>query len=248
MNTKLVSVIIPTTSKEQEILKDCLRSIRYSTYKNIEVIVVNEGLERSAQRNIGMKRAKGDYFLILDSDQQVSPDLISECVFLIKVYDAIYIPEKITTPGFFGRLRDWERGFYTATAVDVVRFVKKGCPEFDEEMHGPEDSDWDRRIKGSRGVSKSCLYHYDNIDFIGYLGKKLYYSKSMKKFEDKNKGDQILDWRWRCFEVFFEMGKWKRVLKNPGLFICLMWLIFFRGLIYFLNKDVSVKNEGANPI
>ena len=67
----LVSIIIPTHKDAQ--IENCVACIKQSTYKNIEIIVVDEGKERSAQRNIGMDRAKGDYYLILDSDQMVEP-------------------------------------------------------------------------------------------------------------------------------------------------------------------------------
>lgn len=228
-----VSVIIPTTDKEKDLLDTCVKSIQKSTYKNVEIIVVNEGKERSAQRNIGIDRATGEYFLFLDSDQFISPHLITDCVKKMNGYSAVYIPEKIVTDGFFGRLRNWERQFYTATSVDVVRFVKAvGCPMFDETMSGPEDSDWDRRVKGLRCTSEWDLYHLDNIGFIKYLKKKSYYNKSMNLFKNKWPKDKVLNWKWRCFGVYFERGKWKRCIQSPFMFLCLMGLIFIRGIIY----------------
>lgn len=230
--TPKVSVIIPTTDKEKDLLNRCVESVKKSTYKNIEIIVVNEGKERSAQRNIGIDRSTGEYFLFLDSDQFISPHLIKECVHKMNTYHAVYIPEKIVTSGFFGYLRNWERQFYTGTKVDVVRFISKPCPRFDETMHGPEDSDWDRRVNGLRCVSEWPLYHFDNIGFIQYLKKKAYYSKSMKKFQEKWPNDKVLNFWWRCFGVFTEKGKWKICLNYPLNFICLMGLIFIRGIIY----------------
>lgn len=226
-----MSIVIPT-HKGDRVLKECLEAIKYSIYKNYEVIVVNEGKERSAQRNIGIDRAKGDYILILDSDQLITRTLLKECVDKIDTCSGIYIPERIITKGFFGSLRDFERSFYTGTAVDVVRFVHKGCPKFDETMSGPEDSDWDRNIRGRKITSVSMLYHFDKIDFIGYLKKKIYYTKSMKRFAEKHPNDKVLNFWWRCFGVFLENGKWRRLLARPDLAICLFGLIFIRGIIY----------------
>lgn len=237
---KLVSVIIPTTDKEKEILKECVEAIKNSSYKNVEIIVVNEGKERSEQRNIGIARAKGDYLLILDSDQIVSWSLIEECVNSIFLFSGLYIPEKIVTKGFFGYLRNWERQFYTGTAIDCVRFVHRyHCPLFDTSMHGPEDSDWDRRIGSSRKIVRSKLYHKDNIGFINYLKKKAYYSKSMKRFADKWPDDKCLNFWWRCLFVFIEQGKWKRLLARPDLTICLFGLIILRGVIYLRGKNAE---------
>lgn len=231
MDDPLVSIIIPIHTLDL-VLKECLEAINYTTYKNYEILIINEGKERSEQRNIGIRKARGEYLLILDSDQLITPNLIKECVNKIGNHAGIYIPEKIVTKGFFGYLRNWERQFYTGTAIDVVRFVRRDCPLFDETMSGPEDSDWDRRIKGTRTTSVNMLYHFDNIGFIKYLKKKAYYSKSMARFAEKNPNDKCLNFWWRCFGVFFEHGKWREVLKRPDLFICLMGLIFIRGVIY----------------
>lgn len=233
----LVSVIIPTTDGEKEKLRRCVESVKASTYRNIEIVVVNEGLERSEQRNIGILRARGEYLLFLDSDQWVSMGLIKECVLKIILCSGIYIPEAIVTKGFFGYLRNWERGFYTGTPVDVVRFVRKRnsknmCPLFDKTMSGPEDSDWDRRIDGYKMIAHEVLYHDDGIGVLEYLKKKIYYTKSMNRFIEKWPKDKIQNFWWRCFGVFFEDGKWRRVVARPDLFVCLMGLIFARGVIY----------------
>ena len=157
-----VSIVIPIRRGED--ITGVIESIKQSTYANYEIIVVDEGKERSEQRNTGIKQARGDYLLILDSDQHITKNLLLECVYLMKHYDALYIPEEIKTEGFFGRLRNWERQFYTGTPVDVVRFVRrKDCPLFDTRMHGPEDADWGRRVRGKRGITFNKLLHYDNV-------------------------------------------------------------------------------------
>ena len=228
-----VSVIIPTTKKEriQALLAD-------SNYSNFEWVIVCEGLERSAQRNIGIMRATGEYLLFLDSDQSPSPDLIGECVKLMEVgFSAVYIPEVIKTKGLFAYIRNWERQFYNGTPIDCVRFVRaKNCPTFDPTLNGPEDSDWDRRVPGIRAISKNCLYHYDNIGIKKYFAKKAYYAKSMCKFAQKNKDDKVLNFWWRCFGVFLENGKWRRFLRRPDLALCVLGIIFMRGIIYLWKK------------
>ena len=97
----LVSVVI-TTKNEEKNIENCLKSILKQTYPRdkIEIIVVdnnstdrtkeiarrytdkvyNKGPERSAQRNFGAKQAKGEYYLYLDADMILSPNVISECV------------------------------------------------------------------------------------------------------------------------------------------------------------------------
>lgn len=237
MNKPLVSVIIPIRHGEN--IDKLLQSIKYSSYDNIETIVVDEGLERSKQRNIGISRAMGEFFLFADSDWELHVLLIEECVFYMQRMNisSIYIPEKIKTKGLFAYIRNWERQFYNSTPIDVVRFVRAvDCPYFDEEMSGPEDSDWDRKVIGYRMETIHSYYHWDNVSMIKYFKKKNYYSKSMKLFEENNPKDKVLNFWWRCFGVFIENGKWKRLISRPDLAICMFLTIFIRGLIYLNAK------------
>lgn len=230
-----ISVIIPIRRGEN--ITHVLESIKQSTYTNYEIIVVDEGLERSWQRNIGIQKSTGEYLLILDSDQCIDKNLLMECVYLIDYYEALYIPETIMTKGLFAKLRNWERQFYNATAVDCVRFVKrKNCPLFDLTLNGPEDSDWDRKFTGKKGLTNCGFYHYDNVGVFKYFKKKVYYAKSMSKFVEKHPNDKVLSFWWRCFGVFFENGKWRRTIKRPDLMLLVWLVILIRGVIYLWKK------------
>jgi len=231
----MVSVIVP---RHDENMEKLLKFILAGTYKNIEIIVVDQNRERSSQRNNGIKKANGKYIMILDADQYPNPHLISECVDLMMMgFEALYIPEKIITPGLFGKIRNWERQFYTATPVDCVRFVLNPCPLFDENMSGPEDADWDRRISNRRATTDRCFYHYEGkLNLIDYLKKKAYYSKSMKRYQKKWPNDKVLNFWWRMFGVYIEEGKWKRVINNPFFSLCIFGLNILRGIIYVINK------------
>lgn len=231
----LVSVIVPTHGNKD--LTDLIRSVKTSLYPHIELIIVNENAERSYQRNLGIQRSNGEFLLFMDDDWRLRPWLIASCVSMMYKFDAIYIPEVIKTKGLFAYIRNWERQFYVATPIDCVRFVRReGCPRFDESMSGPEDSDWDRRVIGRRGVSLVPYYHYDNVSMIKWFCKKAYYAKSMSKYAQKNKNDKVLDWKWRCFGVFIENGKWRVFLSRPDLALAVLTMIFIRGIIYAKAK------------
>ncbi len=167
----LVSVIIPTYNSSRTIEK-CLQSVKDQTYKNIELIVVdnnstdntkeiarkftdlvfNKGPERSAQRNFGAKQAKGDLLLIHDSDIYFHPESVSECVDLVTSQnaDAVILPEKSIGEGFWTQVKAFERSFYVGNDyIEAVRFFKKDVFEkvggYDEELTGPED--WDITVR-----------------------------------------------------------------------------------------------------
>ena len=98
---ELVSVIIPFYNEEQYI-GDCLISLIKQTYKNIEIICVDDGstdngamivkaiqqsdsrisliqqenMNAGTARNVGFSKAKGEYVLFLDSDDFFSPSMV----------------------------------------------------------------------------------------------------------------------------------------------------------------------------
>lgn len=109
MNTPLVSVIIPAYNCEKYI-KRCIEAVLSQTYKNIEIIVVNDGstdgtelvcLEYteyivyayqknagpSAARNKGIDLAKGEYITFADADDYMNTDYIQTLIELIEKYN-----------------------------------------------------------------------------------------------------------------------------------------------------------------
>lgn len=103
----LVSVIIPVYNTEAY-LREAIGSILNQTYRNLEIIAVNDGSTdgseallhslaakdsrvqvlsqanagQSAARNFALTVAKGDYVYFMDSDDILHPDTFSQCVTL----------------------------------------------------------------------------------------------------------------------------------------------------------------------
>ena len=92
------SIIIPVYNVEKYIGK-CLDSVKNQTFKDYEVIVVNDGTKDnsmgivkdydvkvinqknqglSVARNEGVKHAKGEYLIFLDSDDYIEKELLEE--------------------------------------------------------------------------------------------------------------------------------------------------------------------------
>ena len=90
------SIIVPVYNTEKY-LKRCLDSIKSQSFKDYEVIIVNDGstdnssdiiskypykiinqenLGLSRARNNGVKEASGDYLIFLDSDDYIEKDLL----------------------------------------------------------------------------------------------------------------------------------------------------------------------------
>jgi glycosyltransferase involved in cell wall biosynthesis len=109
MREMFVSIIVPVYNVEQY-LKECIESILAQTWKNFEVILVDDGSTDSSgkicdeysqkkefisvihkkngglssARNAGIDVAQGDYLAFIDSDDVVHPRYLSELVAIVK--------------------------------------------------------------------------------------------------------------------------------------------------------------------
>ena len=115
MENKLISIIIPIYNV-QSYLKRCLDSVINQTYKNLEIILINDGSTDSSvqiaadyaakdsrvklitqpngglsnARNHGLKVATGEYISFIDSDDYVTPDYIEYLYNLLAKYNFKY--------------------------------------------------------------------------------------------------------------------------------------------------------------
>lgn len=243
-----ISVVVPNHGRDISPLIDSLETSRVAPD---EVFVVDLGLERSEQRNLGIERAinkhgKTDHAILwLDSDQAVSPTLIGEAKNMFRYgYSCLYVPEVITDKTLFGRIRNFERQLVIGTAVDVPRFVRaEVIPRFDTEQHGTEDADFGNRIPGVRGTTTSVLSHNDFVRPGEYLRKKAYYAKSLERFRERNPTDPVLNLGYRVWTVYTEKDKWRELIKHPILTLGLISLLAARGVIYAnFRRHCNVSN------
>ena len=206
MNTPLISVIV-TTRNNHQTLDACLRSIAAQSYGNIELIVVDnnssddtkdiakrytklvfdKGPERSAQRNFAVAKASGDYVCIIDSDMELSEDVIASCVETVTEhkYGAVIIPEESFGEGFWAQCKKLERSFYVGVDwIEAARFFDKKIYQqaggYNEHMTGGEDWDFTGRIRkiAEVGRSKAYIYHNEGRIYFGKTMRKIYYYAS----------------------------------------------------------------------
>ena len=136
--------------------------------KNMGALVYNRALDNdfSGQRNFGLSKAKGNWVLFLDADEEVSKDLANEI--LKKVTDS-----KNPYDGFYLKRRDniWGKNLnYGENGnTKLLRLAKKGNGEWVREVH----ETWN--IKGRIGTLDNYFLHYSHqtlrefIDHVNYM-------------------------------------------------------------------------------
>lgn len=217
-NNPLVSIIIPTKNSA-EFLENCLRSIISQTFKNIEIIVVdnnsidktkkiakkytklvfNKGNERGAQSNYGITHAKGKYIYRIDGDFLLNKNVIMEAVFKCEKenLDGIAI-HNTSNPSisFWAKVRKLERDTYIDDDLIVgLRFYKKTA--------------W-KKIKG---YNESIIW--DDYDFHNrFIKQDLKWGRIKAKESHFGEPKSLSDIFWKSYFYGKEMPQY--IKTNPG--------------------------------
>jgi len=208
----LVSIIIPTYNSSRTIERT-LKSIVGQSYRDVEVIVVDNcsvdntrsialkytgnvicvRCSRGKARNIGVSMARGSYILFVDSDEELTGNVIAECIGQFRRgVDAVVIPEVSFTSSIALKALNIGRKLPESQIPRAYRReVIDRLKGFDEELVFGED--WDLYIRALRSSIKtssikSYIIHHEAESFKQYVRKYYCYGKSFKKLHEKHKG------------------------------------------------------------
>ncbi|MDD4409349.1 MAG: polysaccharide pyruvyl transferase family protein [Candidatus Pacebacteria bacterium] len=251
MNNPLVSVIVPTKNSSKT-LEACLESIKNQSYKNIEIIVVdnnssdntkviagrytervfNKGPERSAQVNFGVEKSNGEYVYKVDSDFVLDSEVIDQCVNEInKGFDAIVVHNSPDVRiSWIAKVRKFEVDMYKYDIIhSSARFIKKDIygkiGGFNEKIIAGEDYDFQNKL--NRGGYKTGFIEAEAL----HLGEPTDFWKHMMKYHEY--GKDFVNYRVNNEEesgkqlsffrnVYFK--NWKKFLLNP--FMAIIFIIY----------------------
>jgi glycosyltransferase involved in cell wall biosynthesis len=257
----LVSIIIPTYNSSRTIAQ-CLESIQNQTYKKLETIIVDrhstdktlqiarkfkaqvytQNTERSEAKNFGCKKARGEFVFFIDSDMELAPKVVEECVRLCvdRKFDAVMVLEKTVASGFLAKCRKLERELYDTDPNFFLmpRFFRKDTflelHGFDEDLFCGEDFDLARRCEchGYRiGMAASPIKHLEGKVYLKRVVlKAYYYGQSLIPFFSKK---PMLVLRGYSPTRFF----WnvKRLIKQPACLIGIFTLKLFEYAAYLFG-------------
>jgi GT2 family glycosyltransferase len=166
--------------------------------------------------------------------------VVDECVeCTLRGCDAVTIPEITVGRGLWARVRALERSVYVGDALfECSRFFKKSIFEelkgYDEALIGPEDFDLQSNVEeaGYRvgRIASPILHHEENLRLFSHLRKKLYYSRSLKRYAQKHpeKAKRQLGLQ-RVFKY------WAVMKKKPDIGF---FMLFLKGTEYLISKII----------
>ena len=225
-----VSIIVPIYNAELY-LSRCLDSLINQTYKNIEVICVNDGsIDRSLEiamtyrqqyseiivinkpntgvsdsRNLALQQATGDYVMFVDSDDWISPNMVKHLLKEAVTYNAELI------------MCGYSREYKDRTKEKVFELPNRVIYENDDlnQLH--------RQLFGPLNHE---LGNPESLDAIGTVWGKLYDMSILRKYDLKFVDLKII-------------GSNEDGLFNVGVFEYLTKVVFINQSLYHYWKENS---------
>lgn len=242
--TALVSVVVPTRDAGRTI-ETCLRSIRAQTWPALELIVVDNGSsdatwavarrhaelalrggpERSAQRNLGIEHATGEWVCYVDADMELAPDVVERAVLAGQAAGAVgvAIPEESVGPGFWTRCRALERRcLRDEPGLLWPRLVRtrylRDTGGFAVWLTGTEDAELHRRMLAD-GVPIALadgliLHHEGRLTLPGLARKRFYYGRGLLAYRRAHPGALTAQARAAAHAAWRHR---RRLLAEPGV-------------------------------
>lgn len=213
-----VSVVVPVKNTART-LEACLRSIREQTWPDVELVVIDNfsddgsweiarrwahhaeqaGPERSAQRNLGTRRATGEWVLWIDADMELPGTIVERAMeaAVADRADGVFIPEVTIGEGFWTACRAHERTCgIDEIMVQSPRLLRRDylleSGGFLESLSGTEDAELRSRMieAGMRltWIPDLIIHDEGNMSFRFIMSKRYYYGRGLRRYRERHPG------------------------------------------------------------
>lgn len=236
-------MVVPTKNSIR-FLSECLGSIREQDYPNLELIVVDNystdgtvkiaarygavilhgGPERSAQVNLGVQKASGEFVFRVDSDFLLDAHVVAECVDLAdQGFDAVVVHNTSRVTGWLSRIRKFEVDMYKYSLDhSAARFIRRSTflelGGYPEAFTAGEDYDFQNRLLRHGVALAFCHAEAIHLDEPRHLWpvllKYYHYGQGFGGYRKANADRRSVQL------AFFRRDfarHWRRMLSHPGL-------------------------------
>ncbi|NIA31112.1 MAG: glycosyltransferase [Actinobacteria bacterium] len=227
-----ISVILITFNEEENI-KACLTSVQWadeiivvdsnSRDRTVEIarqftekVIVADWKGYSANKNLALENASGEWILWIDADERVTPELAQEIKNVIGMNtekDGFEMARKAFFLGRWIKHCGWYPGY-------VLRLFRRQKAYFtDNKVHEGVI------LKGSRSRLKNALLHYTDNNLEHYLWKfNRYTSYAADELAGKQRSAGLLSILFRPLHTFVKMYVLKLGILDgvEGLMLCLL--------------------------
>ncbi len=267
MKKPLVSITIPTYNSEKTI-EETLLSVMCQTYKNIEIIIIDsfsddKTLEIVKDYNIkvvmckgkllesriaGVKASRGNYVLLLDSDQILEITAIERAVDKMNYHDYLWLYERsYNRDKFIPSLYDADRILtqkYLEEGVVLPRFFRKDIllkamdriPKQHVDIIGAQDHiiiyEEVKKILTNMGMVKYSVQHIEPDGLIKLFKKQYRWGKTTGEFYSKDVYRGLITKKNKFRKFYF---------NHPILSTKSFMLRILRGVPYFIGFYVGRK-------
>lgn len=189
-----VSVVIPCWGEYKKYLPNCLEHLDKQTFKDFEIIVVDDKTDLPLARNAGIKKARGEYILPLDVDDWIKPEYLEATVGINDIVTTHCEMPTTKDHCFAWEIRPelFEKGNQLIACSLFKREIWEKIGGYDENMKdGYEDWDfWWRSSKAGYNftVIHRPLYYYNYRETGSMLENTNKKAEEIKKYMiNKNK-------------------------------------------------------------
>jgi len=270
----LVSVVVPTFNSERTI-EICLRSVNEQSYSNVEVIVVdsysNDGTREIAEklgvrivttkekllgaRFKGLEESRGEFVLLMDSDQILEKTAIARALGIFREYDMLCLEEHSYRPRtWIERLFEADRCLVHNLAnvrldplegVLLARFYKREVLAEAFEVipkklmpvvvaHDHAIIYYEAyRISKKVGVLPNAVWHLEPTSLVELWKKNYRYGKTTRELLKRGFYHSLLRKKVRFRKDALTTRNWKYVISSN-------LLLTLKGIAYLLGYWSSI--------
>jgi len=270
---RLVSAVVPTKDTVRT-MERCLRSIREQTWPAVELVVVDNfstdgtwelaerladvaiqaGPERSAQRNLGVERASGEWILWIDADMELPATILERAMEAAErdVADAVFIPEVTVGDGYWTRCRALERSCCTdEMLVQSPRLVRRDylvrSGGFLTSLAGTEDAELRTRMLDDRlpmtRIPDLIIHDEGRLRLGGILYKRYYYGRGLALYKRDHPG--ALGSQAKAAVSSYRRN-WRRLVADPTVAVGVVALRTSEFAAYGIGAVVGARAIGLS--